>query len=547
MAGGRGLRQGQEVQQEQKEHRSPPPSHPPTPPQLRPEPPQQPPSPPVQRQDEESIEDAALGRKLDDELNAPLETKNPAELAKAPPRLNLAQRFAGGTVSFLETTAALIWGTAIAVDEEVPLLQVPGDYAVTTIAAIGAKEALQSLRILARREHPLDYLFLEGGGSFAKGLAMEVGKKAVAAIPPVLFAIGASYGRDALFNYAMANPEENQNLLMALFYFDTPLMRSILIGAPALLIYFAGQKIIERFVPGMRPPEVPPIDNEDTHWYQKVLDEGLLVLNSVTMAGLGRQIFNTMGPAVLLHSPYSLLMAPIAALFVLPLLHYVGEELHPFQSVQDFFAGLDPKPVPDTVLDGANGPQEVKDEGPGKARIAANIATKIGMAAGVFALAALVNRYASAAVSLRHGTGDEYVNDPSAWTTTERVGYEAALTAGTLIALRMLENLPAAIEKIKEYGPEVIENIKKGAPVVIQNLGDAVTAAATATADGVNGVKRAAYRVGEYWRPSVSGMFALNGNHHQAAAGKSQASNYIIDVNDFDLPDDENVTQGPVV
>lgn len=518
-----------------------------TPPAQRPAPP--PVSPRMMQTDDEILND------IDDDFEIvtfdELVQPDPAQPAAdvKPPRLNLAQRFAGSTVSFMETTAALVWGTGLVVEKEVPLIGVPGDYAVTSLAAIGAKEALESLRILSRREHPFDYLFFEGGGNFAKGLGMELGKKIAAAIPAVLLMLAASYGRDKLFNMAMADPENNQILLPLLFLFDTPILRSILIGVPSLLLYFAGQKAIERFVPGFRPPEIPPIDNEDTHWYQKLLDDGLLTINSLTMAGLGRELFNTLGPAIFLHSPYSLLMAPIAALFILPLLHYAGEELHPFQSLQDFYYGLDPKPVPATVLDDANHPEPEKEEGPTKARIAANIATKLGIALGVFALAALVNRYASAAVSNVVSTIQDGMNDPAAWKPEVRIGYEAALVAGMIFAQRMFEHLPAAIEAVKKYGPDVVNNIKKGVPMVASNIGNGVTSAASVAAQSV---KLAAQNVVYMLRPSMQGMFAekksarpLDGKKIQVLQDGGNPPPIInLDEFDFDFPIDENVTDG---
>lgn len=527
---------------------SPPQPDPITPPAQRPAPPSS--SPVMMHSDDELIESEIEA--FDDMPEA----ARPAAEAAKPPRLNLAQRFAGGTVSFLETTAALVWGTGLVAEvvdaDRMPLVGVPGDYAVTGLAAICAKDALQSLRVLARREHPFDYLFFQGGGNFAKGLGMELGKKIAAAIPAVLLMIGMSYGREKLFNMAMADPENNQILLPLLFMFDTPLLRSILIGVPALLLYFAGQKAIERFVPGMQPPEIPPIDNEDTRWYQKLLDEGLLVVNGVTMAGLGRELFNTLGPAIFLHTPYSLLMAPVAALILLPLLHYAGEELHPFKSVQDFFYGLDPKPAPVTVLDDANAPDPAKEEGPSKARIAANIATKLGIALGVFALGALVNRYASAAVSNAVSSRQDGVNDPASWNPGVRIAYEAALVAGMIFVQRMLEHVPAAIEAVKVNGPDVVKNIKTGAPIVMQNIGESVTSAANATA---HSVKVAAKNFVELCRPSFQGVFApkktapVNGKKIQVLQSGVDDFHPRIDLDelDFDFPIDENVTEGPAI
>lgn len=533
-----------------REQRPAPPTTPPmspqhsgmTPPAQRPAPPTI--SPLQIYQDDELNEDDAF-----DLLDYPPPKSDKPETEEVKlARLNWAQRIAGGTVSFLETTAALVWGTGLVVEKEMDLIPVPGDYAVTALAAIGAKEALQSLRVLSRREHPFDYLFFAGGGSFVKGLAKEVGKKAAAAIPPVLFMLAASYGRQKLFDSAMADPENNQVLLPLLFLFDTPLLRSIIIGAPALLLYFAGQKIIERVIPGMQSPEIPPIDNEDTRWFQKLIDDGLLTINSMTMAGLGRELFNTLGPAIFLHSPYALLMAPVAALIILPLLHYAAEELHPFQSVQDFYYGLDPRPAPVTVLDDANGPEPEKTEGPTAGRIAANIATKAGIALGVLTLGALINRYASAAVSNVVSTNQDGVNDPGSWKPEVRIAYEVALVASLLVVQRLIEHVPQMVEAVKEHGPNAVKNIKTGVPLVMKNIGDGVANAAHASAESV---KRGAHQFAEYFRPSFQGMFAapknnlpMTGSKVVVLPGDNKAPARIdVDEFDFDLPIDENVVE----
>src|SRR3990167_3663391 len=284
----------------------------------------------------------ALGRidiELPDDFDGIAQLPDPAEidaLVKSMPRLNIGQRIAGGTATFMKTMGGMVWGSAIAMDEDANPIPVPGDYAVPAVGAIGAMEAIQSLRAASQREHPLDYLTLEGGGSFVKGLTMEAGKKVAAAIPPVLFAVGVSYGRDALYNYAMSDPEQHMNLMLGLSYLNTPLLRSLLMTVPSLFLYVAGQKIIERCVPGMQPPEIPPEENAETLWYQKLLADGLDVVNGMTLAGLGRQIFMTMGPELVLHASYSLLMGPASVLFVLALLHYLSENPHPFKNVRDF-------------------------------------------------------------------------------------------------------------------------------------------------------------------------------------------------------------------
>ena len=415
---------------------------------------------------------------VDDSENEPLLDVVEADAqVQSASRLNIGQRIAGGTATFMKTMGSMVWGSAIAREEDAAPIPIPGDYAVPAVGVIGAKEVIQSLRAVSQREHPLDYLTLEGGGSFVKGFAMEAGKKIAAAIPPVLLAVGASYGRDALYSYAMSDPEQHMNLLLGLSYFNTPLLRSLIITVPSLLLYAAGQKIIERCVPGMQPPELPPEESPDTQWYQKLLADGLDVVNGMTLAGLGRQIFMTMGPELVLHSSYSLLMGPGSVLFVLALLHYLSENPHPLINVRDFvgeigamFASVEADDV-DTAEHSVDAHDE---EVPSKGRIAANIGIKVGIALGVFALAVVANRYASAAISGLHPENDGD-NDPSGWTTLQRVGYEAALTAGVIYTQKLFENIPVAVQKVREDGPAVMRSVRDGASSMALKVGASVS------------------------------------------------------------------------
>lgn len=466
------------------------------------------------------------------------------ELARAKPeqKLNVGQRIAGGTVGFLTTMGGLVWGSAIALDENVPTLPVPSDYAAPTIGAMASFDAVHALRVLSQREHPLDYLFLEGSGSFAKGIAMEAGKKLAAAIPAIFVAVGISYGREALFNYAMNDPENNMTLMLGLSYFNTPLLRSLLITVPALLLYWAGQKAIERWVPGMKPPEVPVEDHPDTKWYQKLLAEGLDMMNAVTLAGLGRQIFITVGPELVLHNPYALMMAPGFAL-LLALMQYYAENPHPFKNVRDFvgeyaemFAASQPPAAEEQQADEQPEAEQKDEQSAG--RIAANIGIKFGIALGAFGLAALVNRYASAAISSSHpdAGGD---NDPSSWTTVERVGYEAALVAGMIAVQKILENIPAAVNKVKQDGPGVVQKIKEDAPVMAHNVSESVSAAAKKAGDGI---AAAAHKTKEFFGTSVAGFFSVTRRQaeQQKVLVKVDSSPLGLDRN----PDDDVVTDG---
>lgn len=454
-------------------------------------------------------------------------------------KLNVGQRIAGGTVSFLTTMGGMVWGSAIALDENAPELPVPSDYALPAIGAMGAHDAITALRTLSQREHPLDYLFLQGSGSFAKGLAMEAGKKAAAMIPPIMFAVGISYGRDALFNYAMQDPENNMTLMLGLSYFNTPLLRSLLITVPSLLLYWAGQKAIERWVPGMKPPEVPVEENPDTKWYQKLLAEGLDTMNAVTLAGLGRQIFITMGPELVLHSPYALMMAP-GFLLLLALMQYYAENPHPFKNVRDFvgeyadmFAASQPP-----AAEGQQ-PEVIETEEQSAGRIAANIGIKFGIALSAFAMAALVNRSASAAISSRHpdAGGD---NDPSSWMTVERVGYEAALVAGMIAVQKILENLPAAVNKVKQDGPGVVQKMKEDAPVIAHHVSESVSAAAKKAGAGI---ATAAHKTKAFFGTSVAGFFSRNNRQaEELKAVVKQESNPLGLDGEYD--NDEVVTDG---
>lgn len=467
-----------------------------------------------------NLQSSRIDIELDDDFLNNSQVPDADDLVKSAPRLNIGQRMIGSAATFLTTYSGLVWGSAIALDEDATEIPVPGDYAVPAVGAIGAKEAIDSLRVISQREHPLDYLTLEGGGSFAKGLAMEAGKKIAAAIPAVLFSVGMSYGRDALFNYAMQDPENNMTLMLGLSYFNTPLLRSLLITVPSLLLYAFGQKIIERCVPGMRPPEMPPEENAELHWYQTLLADGLDVANGVTLAGLGRQIFMTLGPELVLHSSFSMLMGPASILFVLALMHYLSENPHPFNNVRDFVGEIgDMFSRADVNADDANAPAEAhEDEAPSKARIAANIGIKVGIALGVFALAALVNRYASAAISDLHpeNSGD---NDPSGWTTGQRVGYEAALIAGVIYTQRLIENIPAIVNKVREDGPDAIKSVRDGA-----------SSAAHKAASG-------ARKIGA----SVAGLFSGSGRQRSPALVLSSIPDLSED--DFALlgSDDEDV------
>jgi hypothetical protein len=358
----------------------------------------------------------------------------------SPPRLNNAQIIFGNFKSFTGTVAIMVAGAAIARDEGVATVPVPGDYAVTMIALIGIKEAMASLYAFARREHPLHYMQAVGHGNFVHGLLKESAKKTIAMIPPVLIVGAASFGRDALYNFAMDHMEEYQNLLLALIYFDSPLLRTLMLAGPGLAIYWLDQKIMERCISAAYPVEVDVEVNPILRWYQDVLYNGLVAIESVALAELSLQVFNTIGPALVLHMEESLWIAPILALGVLKPWGYLTDTIRPFDKLGVLCGGpqidLDePNEAPATDCRQTN-------------QIIGGVSLRIAVAAASVALVLLSSKLIIASTG---NTQDEDRKDPAIWSTFSRLGAEVLLAVASLTVESLINHAPRAFHWVSGF------------------------------------------------------------------------------------------------
>lgn len=341
---------------------------------------------------------------------------------QAMPRLNVAQRILGGVNEYLFTVAPIAAGTAIVMQAGMA----ESNYAFTAVAVIGTKEALNALRALGSREHPLAHLREQGHGSFALGLAREGRKKLVAAIPPVMVATITSMVRDHIFDAAMKDPENNQFLVTTLLYLTSEPMRALMIATPTLGLYMLDQLILDR---------VKPSDE----WYQGLLRGGMRIVDAVALAEMTLLIMNTMIGDETRHSPYTLLLAVAFDQFLLQALRRLAEVPHPMRDVTI--------PCTPRVVEVDDNGDEIVSE-PSRLRDAFNIGTRFAIASALFTGAAAVSRYASAAVSSLYQNGGEVLNDPTLWLTSERIGYQVLMLVGVMAAEQVVDAVPAVVRAI---------------------------------------------------------------------------------------------------
>lgn len=348
--------------------------------------------------------------------------------SRSKPRLRFIQKMLGTLKGMITTVAPVAAGTAVAFDAEVP----DTNFAATAAAMIGTKEVLDAMRKLGHRENPLQYLREEGHGSFALGLGKELAKKTVAAIPPVGVAAAGSFVFDHFMNVGMADPEHHQELITVLYLLKAPLFRTLMIAAPTMTLYMLGQLIADKCV--VKPPHYTPEEHPDTHWYQGLLASGMRVIDAVAAAEVVRLALYSMIGEGYLHSRYFFVISVFMDQFVLEPLRYLSEQPRPFKNVST------PCSRPRVVElndDGTEG--EVLDAGNSPCQAAVNMGTRLAIASALFAGAAVLDRFVTPLVS----------EDPTVWSSWERIGYEALLVAGTIAVEKMIEYVPAAIRAMR--------------------------------------------------------------------------------------------------
>lgn len=348
------------------------------------------------------------------------------------PRLKFIQRMLGSFKGMITTVAPVAAGTAVAFDAEVP----DTNFAATAAAMIGTKEVLDAMRKLGHREKPLQYLREEGHGSFALGLGKELGKKTVAALPAVGLAAGGSLVFDHFMDIGMADPEHHQELITVLYLLKAPLFRTLMIAAPTMTLYMLGQLIADKCV--VKPPHYTPEEHPDTHWYQGLLASGMRVIDAVAAAEVVWLALYAMAEDDR-HSRYFFVVSVFMDQFVLEPLRYLSEQPRPFKNIT---TPCSRPRVVELNEDGTEG--EVVDEGNSPCQAAVNMSTRFAIASALFAGAAVLDRFVTPLVS----------EDPTVWSSWERIGYEALLVAGTIAVEKMIEYTPAAIRAIRHCSIE---------------------------------------------------------------------------------------------
>lgn len=372
--------------------------------------------------------------------------------------LNRGQRFLNGVSDFATNVA---WVTAIdgnwrdaampEYDLGVPLYDV-----VKTGITIGVHEASQITYAFTRKESPLNYLFFAGDGSLALGLAREGGKRLIATVPPVAFHIGVAFGRDALMTWASDFENPHPYVVLPLIYMRTPVMDAIFNVATTRALYAGSQKLAEKVFPSLKSPEVYPEQNPDLYWFQHILDGGARTLDAVAFVEMMRQVFNTFGPAIILHSEHSLMLAPLIDLMVMEPLRYVSQTPHPFRQM-DVPCG--PRRHRAVLLNEDGGEDEpllevTNDEReytPSRGRQAGAVAIRAGVALGVLTALTFTNMYLAAQMPQGEGDENNQMVDPSAWSMHERLVYEVALAAGGIFLNGLANKAVELIGKCASY------------------------------------------------------------------------------------------------
>jgi hypothetical protein len=362
-------------------------------------------------------------------LNAPPPAA-PAQIVS----LNRGQQFLGGLLHYNKTVAIVVMGEAVYQYAGAPEIPVPGDYMVNGAALMCAWTGFSVLHELGKRTHPANFLREVGAGSFALGLAKESRKLLISTIIPEAVLCGASFGRAALYHFAEDNMDEFPNLILALYYFNTPLLKTLMLSAVTLPLYVGGKKLFERCIAPLPAGHLE--ENLQLNMAQHTLNLVTEVLEALIVTELSLQVFSTIGPAYILHLQQSMAI-PVIAASVVDMANYVATTPRPFEKLYPVFSNGD----------------EVIDADANLRRIRPTRMQQLGGTSARLMIAALLVGTVAATsqlIIMSQDRGEEdRGNDPGAWDATTRIFVEAGLAAAYLLLKTAVYQVPSAVRWLR--------------------------------------------------------------------------------------------------
>lgn len=354
------------------------------------------------------------------------------------PQLNRLQKAAGALVAWVDPTATMIVGSAIAnfYDLRAPS---PGYYPATAGAWVVLNEASRAARAYATQESPHRYMRAAGGGSFAAGLAREGTKKLITLAGIEGMWVGLNVLRQYLYDLAISDPEEFQTMILVLSYLDSPSARNVSLALITGPLYWGGQKVMGCCC--WPAPDVPPEENPDTRWYQKLTHEGIRVFYGVVASEMVREVMNTVvGYAVELHTQDSMV-------FGMPLVFLVRDPL-------DYYSRM-PRPIAslDVPCLAAQPDQALALERPGKARNVAGLSIRLAVVVMAFGVVFGLNRLIMPVLAGNDCEDNTKQRmpcdpDPANLSYEVRMGLAAFLTGAGILVQKLALEGPSAIRNL---------------------------------------------------------------------------------------------------
>ncbi len=395
---------------------------------------------------EDDVEAGLLSTK--DELEDDVDRESDRQLITyEAPTLTRAQRVVGCVVRFADPTQTVAVGAAmlrnIGLDSPDGFSAVK--YLLTSATWIAVKEGMEGVNAMARHEHPFRYHRELGGGSFVKGLVRDIKRKAMVAAPIAAVLVGAGFGRDALFNWSMADPEKRQLIVLAMFYLDGPALRTMMVGLLVMVAYEKGQQLVNFCSP---LPSVPVEMNPQTRWYQDVLKGGTRIFYGVMAGEFLREICNTViGFTYLFQTRMSLMAGPYFDFGL-------REPAYHYATVPRPFEKLDLACSPPETVVASDDDEELGGEplrvAPSKCRQTAGFSTRLAIVIMVLGAATVANNF----VALKLSGPDEEGKDsfgPSAWSYGGRMAYVSVMMGACTFVYGASMLVPETVQKVSRW------------------------------------------------------------------------------------------------
>ena len=346
--------------------------------------------------------------------------------------LNRAQIIAGYSMRYIKAAGLVVVCAASYVDADAPEVPALADYVVTGVALQVAWDATAAVNALARREAPFNYLRNVGNGSVVRGMLKEGGKKVMSTIDPATFVFVLGGARWALWTLGNLDGDTYGDMVMLLFYMNTPLAKTLILSAPVLLKYVTQQDYYEL---KWKWPEPPAAENyPHVRWYQHGLSFANIVVSSVLLCELAKEVFNTLGPAYANHIFYvEYMVLPLAA--GVEVVEYLADTTQPFKKLEAPCATA-PQPAEE---DG-----EVEDAEKYRVRHSTKKQQFLSVSTKIAIFVAAAGAVGVATRLIANGASDPNnpdSHDPATWKAWERVGVEALMVVGYEVLKTGLSNI----------------------------------------------------------------------------------------------------------